>query len=527
VSVATQRHSTRTSAAPPEKRAVLLLGARDGDAAWIRGALGPLERVPVEAAASLDDALARVEDGEVSVVCADVDVDVPPRRRGAAPVPWVVLADETRRGDAHRRLREGAWDVLVRGQPEEDTAAALRRALAFGAGRADDAARARRLGDLLVEDVEAVLGTLAASVAHGINTPLTGALAGVGITRHIARTLLNTLAGEAEVDRGALREMLEAMLEASDDARLGIDGAVYVTRGVGALGARDDEGATTCDLARVLDAAHAVTQTIVRHRAELVRRVDPLPPVLGSEARLGKLCLMLLLGAARAIPEGAVTGNAITVVAEARGGRVTLTVEDTGAARSGDASARVRPRYDRWISACRSLATALGGELVAAPMARGTRLTLTLRAAEGGAAAAGASALPGARVAGGAAMPRGRVLIVDDEPVLLNLMRRIVQRDHDVVATTQAAEAVARLQAGERFDVFLCDLMMPSMSGIEVHRRVTLAAPEMAERMVFITAGAFTEHARAFLQRATVSWLEKPIDPDDLRALIDARVARG
>jgi len=525
VSVATQRHSTRTSAAPPEGRTVLVLSALDGDAAGIRGALGPLERVIVEATASRDVALARVEAGDISLVCADVDVEAPPRPRDAAPVPWVVLADEARRVDARTRVREGAWDLLIRGQPEEDTVVTLRRALLFGAGRADDGHRARRVGDLLVEDVEAVLGTLATSVAHGINTPLTGALAGVGITRHIARTLLNALAGEAEVDRGALREMLEAMLEASDDARLGIDGAVYVTRGVSALGARDEAGATTCDLARVLDAAHAVTQTIVRHRAELVRRVDPLPPVVGSEARLGKLCLMLLLGAARAIPEGAVAGNAITVAAEARGGRVTLTVEDTGAPRSGDASARVRPQDDRWIRACRSLATALGGELDAAPMARGTRVTLTLRAAEGGAAAAGASPLAGAPSAGAAG--RGRVLIVDDEPVLLHLMRRILQRDHDVVATTQAAEAIARLQAGERFDVFLCDLMMPSMSGIEVHRQVTLAAPEMAERMVFITAGAFTEHARAFLHRATVSWLEKPIDPDDLRALIAARVGRG
>ena len=121
----------------------------------------------------------------------------------------------------------------------------------------------------------------------------------------------------------------------------------------------DDEGATTCDLARVLDAAHAVTQTIVRHRAELVRRVDPLPPVLGSEARLGKLCLMLLLGAARAIPEGAVTGNAITVVAEARGGRVTLTVEDTGAAHHGDGPPhlprpRARPAPPARARTCRS-----------------------------------------------------------------------------------------------------------------------------------------------------------------------------
>jgi CheY-like chemotaxis protein len=107
------------------------------------------------------------------------------------------------------------------------------------------------------------------------------------------------------------------------------------------------------------------------------------------------------------------------------------------------------------------------------------------------------------------------------------LMRRILQRDHDVVATTRPAEAVARLAGGERFDVILCDLMMPDLSGVEVHRRVSRDAPEMAGRMVFITAGAFSEPAHAFLRDGGVDWVEKPIDPDDLRALVAARVARG
>ncbi|MFO0609751.1 MAG: response regulator [Polyangiales bacterium] len=517
--IVTPANPARSAAPSAAGASVLVVGARDGDLAWLRACASGLDGVAVAGAASLDEVEARADAGGVWAVCADVDVEPPaPAGRAGLRPPWVVLADEARRGDALRRVRDGAWDLLLRAPPGDETRAALRRAIAFGARQAAEAARARRAGEHLAADVEAVLDALAASVAHGINTPLAGALAGVGIARHVARTLLNALAGDAEVDRGALAEALGAVLEACDDARRGVDGAALVTRGVALLGGGDGGAQAACDLERALDAARAVAGTVVRHRAELRVRLDPLPPVAAAEARLARLCLMMLLGAARAIPEGGPGGHAVTVVASARAGRVTLAVEDTGASRAGPAAGD-----DRWVRACRALAAALGGELSALPAARGTRVTLSLPAA-----ARPSNRPPPLHAApAGAAGRRGRVLLVDDEPVLLALMRRILQRDHDVVATTRPAEAVALLAGGERFDVILCDLMMPDLSGVEVHRRVSRDAPEMAGRMVFITAGAFSEPAHAFLRDGGVDWVEKPIDPDDLRALVAARVARG
>ncbi len=516
--IVTPAYPARSAAPSMAGASVLVVGARDGDLAWLRACASGLDGVAVAGAASIDEVEARADAGAVWAVCADVDVEPPaPAGRVGLRPPWVVLADEARRGDALRRVRDGAWDLLVRAPPGDEARAALRRALAFGARQAAEAARARRAGEHLAADVEAVLDALAASVAHGINTPLAGALAVAGSARHVARTLLNALAGDAEVDRGALAEALGAVLEACDDARHGVEGAALVTRGVALLGGGDGGAQAACDLARALDAARAVAGTVVRHRAELRVRLDPLPPVAAAEARLARLCLMMLLGAARAIPEGGPGGHAVTVEAGARAGRVTLAVEDTGATRAGPAAGD-----DRWVRACRALAAALGGALTALPAARGTRVTLSLPAA-----ARPSNRPPLHAAPAGAAGRRGRVLLVDDEPVLLALMRRILQRDHDVVATTRPAEAVARLAGGERFDVILCDLMMPDLSGVEVHRRVSRDAPEMAGRMVFITAGAFSEPAHAFLRDGGVDWVEKPIDPDDLRALVAARVARG
>ena len=118
----------------------------------------------------------------------------------------------------------------------------------------------------------------------------------------------------------------------------------------------------------------------------------------------------------------------------------------------------------------------------------------------------------------------GRVLVVDDEPMVGRLVERALAPVHRVTAVTSGREALARLEAGERFDVILCDLTMPGMSGMALHERVLALAPDQAARMVFLSGGAFTAPARAFLERHPA--LEKPFDLRALEAVIQARIAR-
>jgi FixJ family two-component response regulator len=68
--------------------------------------------------------------------------------------------------------------------------------------------------------------------------------------------------------------------------------------------------------------------------------------------------------------------------------------------------------------------------------------------------------------------------------------------------------------------------MMPQMSGMELHSRVAVLAPELASRFVFVTGGAFTDAAADFLRTTTNPWIEKPFDPHALRDLVD-RVSAG
>jgi CheY-like chemotaxis protein len=103
------------------------------------------------------------------------------------------------------------------------------------------------------------------------------------------------------------------------------------------------------------------------------------------------------------------------------------------------------------------------------------------------------------------------------------MVARALAREAQVVALTSAREALALLGRGERFDRILCDLMMPGMSGPELHAELARRHPELLPRLTFMTGGAFTEGARGFVESWRGPILEKPIDHLALRRLIHER----
>src|SRR5205807_921393 len=71
------------------------------------------------------------------------------------------------------------------------------------------------------------------------------------------------------------------------------------------------------------------------------------------------------------------------------------------------------------------------------------------------------------------------------------------------------------------FDVILCDLQMPDMSGMELHAAVRAQMPALADRFVFVTGGAFSSDARRFLEESVAAVIQKPFRLEDLMALIE------
>lgn len=130
-------------------------------------------------------------------------------------------------------------------------------------------------------------------------------------------------------------------------------------------------------------------------------------------------------------------------------------------------------------------------------------------------AAAPPEATPGAR--------RLRLLVVDDEVALGRTLAIALADELEVSTATSGREALARLEQDRDYDVVLCDLMMPDVSGMDVYERVVEQRPELARRFVFVTGGAFTERARAFVERASLPLVEKPFKLGELSRLLRER----
>jgi DNA-binding NtrC family response regulator len=119
-----------------------------------------------------------------------------------------------------------------------------------------------------------------------------------------------------------------------------------------------------------------------------------------------------------------------------------------------------------------------------------------------------------------------RVLSIDDDEKLGNLIRRILEPEHDVRVLVSARMALDAIGCGERFDVILCDLVLPGMSGMDFHDHLSSVAPDLLERVIFVTGGASTQLAADFLALPSIRHLAKPFTASELRRAVREHLAR-
>jgi CheY-like chemotaxis protein len=113
-----------------------------------------------------------------------------------------------------------------------------------------------------------------------------------------------------------------------------------------------------------------------------------------------------------------------------------------------------------------------------------------------------------------------RVLVIDDEPTLGVMIRRVLESECHVDVATDARQGLERLESTPAYDVILCDLMMPHMTGMDLFAEVARRHPGVERRFVFMTGGAFTPRAANFLAEVGNRRLEKPFDAAALKAAV-------
>jgi CheY-like chemotaxis protein len=115
---------------------------------------------------------------------------------------------------------------------------------------------------------------------------------------------------------------------------------------------------------------------------------------------------------------------------------------------------------------------------------------------------------------------RARILVVDDEEAVLRTVERILGSQHELVTVQSGRAAKSLLATDQRFDLILCDVMMPDISGVDLHRWLAEHHPELGQRTAFITAGVFTPRSSDYLASVPNPCIEKPFHAQNLQQLV-------
>jgi two-component system, cell cycle sensor histidine kinase and response regulator CckA len=372
---------------------------------------------------------------------------------------------------------------------------------------------------LLRADRLAAVGTLAAGTAHEINNPLVYVVGNAEVLQQELERLTPMLPpGELDLAKEVVSEI-----------GVGGERVRRIVKDLMSLARERSTDDSAVDVRRVLESTLTMAANQLKHRATVVREFEDVPAVYASEVRLGQVFLNLIVNAAQAIPEGRVAENQVRVRTRAEGDRVIVEIIDTGVGMDHDTRDRIWDPFfttkevgtgtGLGLSISHGIITTIGGSIdVDSEVGKGTTFRVTLPAMPPKPTIETIAKL------GSEMTATRRILVVDDEELVARNLARMLS-PHRVDVAGSGREALDRC-AKDRYDIVLCDLMMPDVTGMEVYSQLVAADPAAAARFVFMTGGVFTDKARDFLDRVATRCLEKPITKADLhRAIADVLTA--
>jgi signal transduction histidine kinase/CheY-like chemotaxis protein len=356
-------------------------------------------------------------------------------------------------------------------------------------------------------------GTLAAGIGHEINNPLTYILANISMAMEDLQELGTT--GSA---------LIPEVIAALADAREGAERIRNVVRGLRALG-REAGAIGPTDLHECIEVALSSLRHELRKRCTVVTDLGPPRTVIADEARLTQVLVSLLLNAGQAFATPDESRNRVEVrVRERPSGDVVVSVSDNGpgidpriVSRIFDPFFTTRPPgmgTGLGLAISHGQVEAMGGQLECSSiLGAGATFDLTLPAVT----TVTTPSRPNA----------GRVMVIDADHAVLATIGRMLERTHEVRLFSDSRAALDALRADPSWDAVVCDVLMPTLSGMQLYDRLVDQRAPAAGRFVFITGDPTRADVAAFLERERQPWLEKPFDASDLADEVQRLVDRA
>lgn len=412
-------------------------------------------------------------------------------------LPVIVLTGLEQEDLGPRCVEMGADDFLQKSSLSADN---LRRTLGYALAR-----RSAERFRLQLEHAQrlAVLGQLTAGVAHEVNNPASWVFGSIELA-------LRHLDGSTAPEAGEVAELLKRALEGMSRIRGVVGDLLRFSR-------PESAAAEVVDLNRLVEGSCRLLHKEVAELADLELAPGQVPPIVALPGGLGQVVVNLVLNAMDAIRDRGNGRGTIRVETGADDGMVFFSVADDGCGMEPHVREQIfSPFYttkDRRRGtglglsiSCQIAAAHRGWIDVESAPGKGSRFVVRLSRESG---------LP-------VDLPRRRahpaeltepekplrVLLVDDEPMLLSTLKAQLEPRFQVVAALGGREALVLLADDDSFDAVICDLSMPDVDGPELFSR---SPEELRGRFLFLSGGAFTQRLQAFAEKNQDRVLMKPV----------------
>jgi PAS domain S-box-containing protein len=368
---------------------------------------------------------------------------------------------------------------------------------------------------LMQSEKMSVLGSLLASVAHELNNPL------------------SVVVGQAAM----LEELSQdgAMANRAGKIRAAAERCARIVRTFLAMARSKPPELREVVLNDLVRSALELTAYGLRSTGTRVELdLDPgLPPLPADGDQLHQVLTNLIINAKQAM-QAVERERRLTLRSrvDPNAGQAIIEVEDTGPGVPAEARERIfDPFYTTkpqgvgtgiGLSVCRRIVTAHGGSIeLAGSDGDGARFIVRLPFSR---------TLPDRgeheERPRQAAAASARVLVVDDEPDIADVLAEILRLDGFTVDTASGGRGALELLDDATYELVISDLRMPDMDGPTLFRTLERTRPEVARRMLFVTGDTLSPDASAFVEASGVPVIEKPFDAQKIRRIAAEQIAR-